>query len=104
LPELDSLLVTDETAILWRSDAVYRLDVAEFEAALAQAKGAADPLPHLEQAVALYGGELLPGSYHEGLLAERERLAQAYGRALHQLAALHEERWWSIPLCRRPAR
>lgn len=92
LPELDSLLVTDETAILWRADASCTLDVAEFEAALAQARTAADPLPHLEQAVTLYGGELLPGSYHDWLLAERERLAQLYGRALQQLTALHEER------------
>jgi DNA-binding SARP family transcriptional activator len=92
LPELDSLVATGKTAIQWRADASYKLDVAEFEAALAQARIAADPLPHLEQAVALYGGELLPGSYHDWLLAERERLAQAYVRALVQLAALHEER------------
>lgn len=92
LPALDSLLTTDETAIIWRADASCALDVADFEAALAQARDAADPLPHLEQAVALYGGELLPGSYHDWLLAERERLAQLYGRALQQLAALHEER------------
>jgi DNA-binding SARP family transcriptional activator len=41
---------------------------------------------------ALYGGELLSGSYRDWLLAERERLAQAYVGALMQLAALHEER------------
>lgn len=92
LPELDNLLVNDETAIQWRADASVILDVAEFEAALARARDASDPLPYLEQAAALYGGELLPGSYHEWLLVERERLAQLHGRALQQLAALHEER------------
>ena len=39
-----------------------------------------------------YGGELLPGCYSDWLLAERDRLAQAYGAALEQLAALYEER------------
>ena len=46
----------------------------------------------LEQAVAVYGGELLPGCYSDWLLAERDRLAQAYGAALEQLAARYEER------------
>ena len=41
--------------------------------------------------MALYGGELLPGCYDDWLLAERDRLAQAYGPALEQLAALYEE-------------
>ena len=42
--------------------------------------------------MALYGGELLPGCYSDWLLAERDRLAQMYGQALEQLAALYEER------------
>ena len=46
----------------------------------------------LEQAVALYSGELLPGCYSDWLLVERDRLSQAYGHALEQLAALYEAR------------
>jgi DNA-binding SARP family transcriptional activator/tetratricopeptide (TPR) repeat protein len=92
LPDAERFIDAGEATIQWRADAPYTLDAAGFEAALAQARDAADPLPHLEQAVALYGGELLPGSYHDWLLAERERLSQLYGRALQQLAALHEER------------
>ena len=87
LPDAERFIDANEAALQWLSDAPYWLDVAEFEEALAQARTAADPLPHLEQAVALYGGELLPGSYHEWLLAERERLSQLYSRALQELAA-----------------
>lgn len=93
LPEADRFLTTDELTIQWREDAPWRLDVAEFEAHLAGARAAvqaADQISCLEQAVALYGGELLPGCYSDWLLSERERLAQAYGRALEQLASLYE--------------
>ncbi len=92
LPDADRFVDAGEATFEWRADAPCTLDVAEFEAALAQARDAADPLPYLEQAVAANGGELLPGSYHDWLLAERERLAQLYGRALQQLVARHEER------------
>ena len=71
------------------------MDVAEFEAHLRVAKSATDAdeqVRHLAQAVALYGGDLLPSCYSDWLLAERERLAQAYDRAVEQLASLHESR------------
>jgi hypothetical protein len=63
LPSVDRFLVTDELTIQWRQDAPYRLDVAEFEAHLQEATAAVgrDKVLHLQQAVALYGGELLPG-------------------------------------------
>jgi len=95
LPGADLLLATDELAMQWRDGAPWWLDVAEFERHLARAgsaAGAEERLRHLEQAVADYGGELLPGCYDDWLLAERERLAQAYGRALEELAALYEDR------------
>ena len=95
LPDADRLLATDELTVQWRGDASCWLDVAAFEHHLKQARSAAgsdDQLRCLEQAVALYGGELLPGCYSDWLLAERDRLAQAYGAALEQLAALYEER------------
>ena len=95
LPDADRFLAADELTMQWRGDASCWLDVAEFEDHLKQAGAAAgidDQVLHLEQAVALYGGELLPGCYSDWLLAERDRLAQAYGRALEQLATLHEGR------------
>ncbi len=94
LPDADRFLAAEELTIQWRDDAPWWLDVAEFEMHLGQARSAADAdrALHLEQAVALYGGELLPSCYSDWLLAERDRLAQVYGRALEQLASLHEGR------------
>ena len=95
LPDADRFLITDELTVQWRGDDACWLDVAEFEASLQQARCESEPgrqITALEQAVALHGGELLPGCYDDWLLAERDRLAQAYGQALEQLAALYKER------------
>ena len=95
LPDADRFLAADELTMQWRGDASCWLDVAEFEHHLKQAgsvAGSDDQLRCREQAVALYGGELLPGCYSDWLLAERDRLAQMYGQALEHLAALYEER------------
>ena len=95
LPDADRFLAADELTMQWRGDPSCWLDVAAFEDHLKQAGAAAgsdDELRRLEQAVALYAGELLPGCYSDWLLAERDRLAQMYGQALEQLAALYEER------------
>ena len=95
LPDADHLLLTDDLSVQWRGDDACWLDVAAFEKGLQQARADLAPdeqIASLEEAVAVYGGELLPGCYSEWLLAERDRLAQAYGAALEQLAALNEER------------
>jgi DNA-binding SARP family transcriptional activator/DNA polymerase III delta prime subunit len=95
LPGADRFLTADELALQWRGDASCWLDVTEFENYLAQARSAAsadEQITLIEGAVNCYGGDLLPGDYSDWLLAERERLSQAYGRALSQLAALHENR------------
>jgi DNA-binding SARP family transcriptional activator len=95
LPEADRFLAADDLVVQWRSDAPCWLDVVEFETCLIQVQATSDPgeqITHLEEAITHYGGELLPGFYSDWLLAERERLAQAYGRSLEQLATLHENR------------
>lgn len=98
LPVLERYLQVDAAALEWRPDAVFSLDVAEFEAALSQADQAqrdGQPGAHqtaLEQAVALYTGDLLPDCYDEWLLAERERLRQRFLSALEQLVHLLEEK------------
>src|SRR5262249_18373155 len=80
----------------WQSDAPFRLDVAEFEAALAHAESAErqEDTPTLrvalEQAVALYHGDLLPSCYDDWILPERERLRHADAGALEHLALLLE--------------
>lgn len=95
LPDADRFLCTDEASVRWLPDAPCSLDVAEFEASHRRAQetaGSGAEVQHLEEAVAAYGGELLPGCYGDWLLAERDRLAQAYGAALERLAALYDER------------
>ena len=95
LPDADRFLIADELAVQWRDDDTCWSDVAAFETGLQQVRSNVstdERLAALEQAVALYGGELLPGCYSDWLLTERDRLAQAYSAALKQLAALNEER------------
>ena len=94
LPDADRFLLTGGPTVQWCEDAPYQVDVAEFADCLKKAELAARAggrVEHLEKAVAAYGGELLPGCYSDWLLAERERLAQAYGAALERLAILYEE-------------
>ncbi len=93
IPDAGRFLVADDLAVQWRADPGCRVDMIAFEEALARANGAADPAERadqLQQATALYGGELLPGCYSDWLLVERERLAQEYARALRQLITLRE--------------
>jgi DNA-binding SARP family transcriptional activator len=94
LPDADHFLTADDLAVQWRADVPCWLDVAEFETCLAQAQmtgDAGEQIARLEEAITHFGGELLPGCYSDWLLPERERLAQAYGRALSHLVNLHEK-------------
>ena len=96
LPGVDRLLHVDAQTVQWLPDAPYTLDVSAFEDALRRAKGAAQAGSQvaeneaLQQASALYHGDLLPGCYDDWILAERERLRQALLRALERLVALTE--------------
>jgi predicted ATPase/DNA-binding SARP family transcriptional activator/Tfp pilus assembly protein PilF len=65
-------------------------DVKAFEAALqmaACARGGAERVLRLTEAVDLYGGELLPGYFEDWILPERQRLAERFLHALAQLTA-----------------
>jgi DNA-binding SARP family transcriptional activator/predicted ATPase len=95
LPDADAFLTIDPSGVSWRADAPFTLDVAEFEAALASAAradqaGAAGKA--LEQAAALYQGDLLPDCYDEWVLPERERLQRLAIDALEQLIEHLERR------------
>ncbi len=91
LPEAEQFLHADAQTLQWDSAAPFRLDVAEFEEALAQADAAEQTGdPHalrvaLEQAIALYQGDLLPSCYDDWILPERERLRQAFTGTLERL-------------------
>jgi predicted ATPase/DNA-binding SARP family transcriptional activator len=96
LPEADYFVHTDAKTVQWRPDAPFRLDVADFEQARAQAEAAAQRgdlhalRVALEQASALYQGDLLPSCYDDWILPERERLRQALTEALERLLRLLE--------------
>jgi DNA-binding SARP family transcriptional activator len=65
-------------------------DVGEFLDAwqtASRAASEAEQLSALERAVALFSGELLPGYYEDWVLAERERLEEAYLNVLQAYAA-----------------
>jgi non-specific serine/threonine protein kinase len=96
LPEADRFVHTDAKTLQWRPDAPFRLDVAEFERACAQAEAAAQQADlhalrvALEQAIAVYPGDLLPSCYDDWILPERERLRLAVTEALERLLLLLE--------------
>jgi predicted ATPase/DNA-binding SARP family transcriptional activator len=96
LPEADQFVHADAQTLQWRSDAPFRLDVAEFEQALKAADAAAQQgdtsasRVALEQAIALYHGDLLPSCYDDWIVPERERLRQAFTAALERLLLLLE--------------
>src|SRR5262245_20445012 len=96
LPEDGQFVHADAQTLQWRSDAPFRLDVAEFEHALKAADEAEQQgdihasRVTLEQAIALYHGDLLPSCYDDWIVLERERLCQAYMGALERLLLLLE--------------
>ena len=98
LPDADRFLQADTLNLQWQSDVPFTLDVADFEAALAraeqteQAGDQATLQKALEEAVAVYQGDLLPSCYADWIQPERERLQQAFIGALERLARLLEEK------------
>jgi DNA-binding SARP family transcriptional activator len=110
LPESDRFLEIDPRSVSWRADGPFSLDVEEFERMAARAEAAreagetGDERSALEAAVALYGGDLLPGCYDEWIAPERQRLRELFLRAAERLAELLElERDYrgAIPWARR---
>jgi DNA-binding SARP family transcriptional activator len=97
LPEVDSFLVVERQTLCWQPDALWSLDVQDFETALARAEQAHDwqdaaaERQALEAAIQLYRGDLLPGCYDEWIGAERDRLQQLYQGALERLLELLEQ-------------
>ncbi len=94
LPEEDRFLAGIGRTLQWRADAPAQVDLIDFEtfmgaASVAEARGETISVRRsLEQAMAAYGGDLLPARYEDFVLAERERLRTKYLGALEQLAEL----------------
>ncbi|MEP0752771.1 AAA family ATPase [Trichocoleus sp. Lan] len=97
LPDADRFIEVDTKTLQWRSDAPFTLDVAEFERTVAQAEEAERAADRktvrtlLEQAVALYQGDLLPNCYDEWIFPEQERLRQIFIQGLEWLVRLLKE-------------
>ncbi len=79
----------------YRLDAArFKIDVDEFDAALAKARVTTDEeaAAHLQDAINLYHGEYLQNLYYDWLFPERRRLTQDYLGALRSLANFHFNR------------
>ncbi len=85
-------LILVETGNYRIDTARFRIDVDEFDAALAKARATTnieDAAHWHERAVALYHGDYLPTLYYDWLLPERRRLTQMFLDALRNLADFH---------------
>ncbi len=83
LPDADDWLCVDGATLLWRADVPCELDVVAFEGAVAGGRP--------QEAIDLYGGDLLPSCYDDWIVPERERLHQLLLHALEQVTAAAEE-------------
>jgi DNA-binding SARP family transcriptional activator len=83
LPEAGRFVLADRHTLQWQVGSPFRLDVADFEQALADGE--------LEQAVNVYGGDLLPDCYDDWIQPERERLRHNFSRALEKVIQTREE-------------
>ncbi|MBS1253930.1 MAG: putative HTH-type transcriptional regulator [Anaerolineales bacterium] len=94
LPEAGDFVHADTQTVQWQPGATFRLDVADFENAVARAERANNQTTmraSLEKAMDLYGGDLLPSCYDEWIAPERERLRQAFIEASDRLVRLLED-------------
>jgi two-component SAPR family response regulator len=85
-------LILVETGNYWLDAVRFRIDVDEFDTALAKARVAASQCVAAEwydQAINLYHGEYLQNMYYDWLMPERRRLTQAYLSSLRALAEHH---------------
>lgn len=93
LPGADQYLRIESQTIQWRPDAPFSLDVAEFQNAIERAaKGEAALQAHLERAVTLYRGDLLPECDDEWIAPVREQFRHAFAGALEQMVRFYEDR------------
>ncbi len=76
----------------YRLDAArFKIDVDEFDAAIAKARVTSDEeaSAYLQEAINLYHGEYLQNLYYDWIFPERRRLVEAYLGALRALANFH---------------
>lgn len=88
-----SPLLLAEREAVWLNSAAFVTDVREFELLLAEAHATKEEgrTELLARAISLYQGDLLPGYYEDFILLERQRLADGFQKALHELIRLLEK-------------
>jgi DNA-binding SARP family transcriptional activator len=93
---VDDYLTVDEDSVSFRCSSQYWLDVEDFERAVARCQDlegerlTAEQATCLEEAIAVYVGDLLEGVYEDWCLHDRERLRLLYLNTLSKLLAFHE--------------
>jgi hypothetical protein len=95
LPDADCFLTASRQTVQWRLDAPCVVDAWEFQTAVSQAQqtpSPADQQSYLQQAIAVYHGDLLPGFYDDWVLSVREVLRPPYLTTLEKLLSLFENR------------
>ncbi|MCE7979581.1 MAG: 6-hydroxy-D-nicotine oxidase [Caldilinea sp. CFX5] len=94
LPDADQFLRVDTKVVEWNPNAVFTLDVTEFEQALARARALSgeEAIATLQAAITLYTGDLLPGCYEDWIVAKRAALREKYSEALERCLLLLEDR------------
>jgi DNA-binding SARP family transcriptional activator len=90
LPDADRFLGLDRATVRWRPDGPFRLDVADFEAAVERV--ASPDVEALQAAVAAYTGDLLPTVYDDWISPYRDRLRDLMLKTLEALATGLEDR------------
>lgn len=93
LPDADQFLLIERHTVTWLPNAACSVDVADFEAALAEAHQANQPGEKqvaLQRAVSRYAGDFLPDHYDDWVLLRRESLRQKYLDCLGQYLQILE--------------
>lgn len=96
-PDADRFLSTHASTLGMRPGPELKIDVEDYELAVAgalagdQASTPAEIRAAAERAAAMYRGDLLPGSYDEWVVPVRERLVSNHQRVLDRLIGLLEE-------------
>lgn len=88
IPAADRWLHTGTKTVQWVQNQDCFLDVAEFEVAIAQSHHSTQSQTALEQAAALYQGDLLPSCYDDWIVPYREQLRQQAITGLDTLVTL----------------
>ena len=96
LPDADRFLAADASTVYWKIDESQDIDLQRFGCSLREATAAEQRKDLktmqqlLEQALASYQGDLLPGCYDDWIVPERERLRQGYFAACQKLVRVLE--------------